>query len=236
VEGSIVPAGFDWGDLIKQIEASAYDWPNLIVQVAIALATIGTLIWAIGVNRGESQRASVERNERLAFEERAQATRISAWEQQRTELRNGEPVEGIPSQSDVQYNGAIERRRIYVHNGSDAPVYDVAVRYQEVNHRALQWVHAILPPGAAARYREVSTVPNCGAIADDVALEVEFRDAAGRYWVRESSGILKRRSDLDSMSHAQAMFRRMELPESATWNEGSDHSAEPSAVGPDETV
>jgi hypothetical protein len=236
VEGSAVPAGFDWGDLIKQIEASAYDWPNLIVQVAIALATIGTLIWAIGVNRGESQRASVERNERLAFEERAQATRISAWEQQRTELRNGEPVEEIPSGS-VQYYGAIERRRIYVHNGSDAPVYDVAVRYQEVNHRALQWVHAILPPGAAARYREVSTVPNCGAIADDVALEVEFRDAAGRYWVRESSGILKRRSDLDSMSHAQAMFRRMELSESArTRNEGSDQSPEPSAIGPDETV
>lgn len=212
-----------------------YDWGNLIVQVVIALATIGTLIWAIRVNRGESQRASVERNERLAFEERAQATRISAWEQQRAELKNGEPVEWIPSQTEFEHQDVSERRRIYVHNGSDAPVYDVAVRYQEVTQPDLTWVHAILPPGAAARSREVMTVPNCGAVADDVALEVEFRDAAGRYWLRESSGILKRRSDLDSMSPAEAMFRRMELSESM-WNEGSDRSPEPSTAGPDETV
>ncbi|WP_275001231.1 hypothetical protein [Promicromonospora iranensis] len=215
-----------------------YDWGNLIVQVVIALATIGTLIWAIRVNRGESRRASVERKERLAFEERAQATRISAWEEQRAELKSGEPAVWIPSQTAYEHRDDVStRRRIYVHNGSDAPVYDVAVRYQEVTHPALPWVHAILPPGAAARSREVSTVPNCGAIADDVALEVEFRDAAGRYWLRESSGILKRRSDLDSMSWEQAMLRRMELPESnRIWNEDSDRSPEPSAAGPDETV
>lgn len=228
-------AGFDWGNLIKQIEASTYDWPNLIVQVAIALATIGTLIWAIRVNRGESRRASVERKERLAFEERAQATRISAWEQQRTELRNGEPVDGVPSQADVQYNGATERRRIYVHNGSDAPVYDVAVRYQEVTRPHITWAHAILPPDATARSREVSTVPNCGAIADDVALEVEFRDAAGRYWVRDSSGILKRQASLDSLSkHDLAMRRRNEVEGHPEWNEDSDRSPSSTASAPNE--
>ena len=193
-----------------------YDWGNLIVQVAIALATIATLAWAILVNRGELRRASVERRERLSFEERAQAARISAWEHQWAEQTNGERLEPIMLEAEHDYSPVTERRRIFVHNGSDAPVYDIAVRYYDSTRPSIDaretnavWVHAILPPGADARSLEVPMVGgNCGAIAEDFVLEVEFRDASGRYWLRGKSGVLKRRSDLDSLSARDLMARR----------------------------
>jgi hypothetical protein len=117
--------------------------------------------------------------------------------------------------TDYDSRDVTERRRIYVHNGSDAPVYDVAVRYYDLTRSDDEdgdlnttWAHGMLPPGLNARSREVPTVPNCGAIAEDVALEVEFRDGYGRGWLRDDSGILHRQSHLDSMSTRDRVLRR----------------------------
>jgi len=192
-----------------QVGEGGYDWPNLVVQVVIAIATIGTLAWAVRTGRDEAKRASAERQERLEFEERAQATRVSAWEHQRVEQPDGTPVE---ANLDYDYGTAEEKRRIYVHNGSDAPVYDVVVRYDDLlsENSSSTWMHAILLPGSESRSRQVTLVPNCGAPSEDVVLEIEFRDAAGRYWSRDADGILRRKPDLEALTPRQRLVRRME--------------------------
>ncbi|MBE9938040.1 hypothetical protein [Cellulosimicrobium cellulans] len=207
------------------------DVVDVLVQVVIAGLTLGTLIWAIRVGRGESRRASTERNERLAFEEKAQASKISAWERQWVEQLDGTPPPPyIPGQR--YETELVEHRKIYVHNGSAAPIYDVVVRYFDataiselesggaINSDEFErrtrgtWHHSIIPPGQPAREQEVLRTINCGAYAEDLVLEVEFRDGAGRTWVRHTNGTLQRREDLDDLS-TRERWERTEAEASA---------------------
>lgn len=95
---------------VEIVNADGYDWGGLLANLAIAVATIATLVWAIKTGRDEAQRASRDRHETLAAEERRQATKISAWERQW----------GAPES---------QQRVVYLHNASTAPVYDVMTRY-----------------------------------------------------------------------------------------------------------
>lgn len=206
---------------VEIVNSAGYDWGNLVVQLIIAGATIGTLVWAIRVSRGEAERASTERRDRLDFEERAQAAQISAWERQRAELPDGSPAPGPqdPAEFLRVLDQVEERRTIYVHNNSSAAIYDVVVRYFDVSQvrdadhgeeSELRgaWFHSILPPEPTPRSIQVTRVPNCGALSEDLVLEVEFRDGAGRYWVRHPDGDLVRREDLESLTSEQRRERR----------------------------
>lgn len=206
---------------VEIVNAGGYDWGNIVVQVLIAIATVGALIWAIRVGRDEAKRAQQERRDRLEFEERAQATRISAWERQWVEHIDGTPLPRDDEQVRQLHviNATTERRAIFAHNGSDAPAYDVLVRYVDVSsvrdasfgdERDIQeaWHHQVLPPATEPRDLYVPLVPNCGALSEDVVLEIEFRDAAGRYWLRDGDGVLHRRKDLDALTPEERQARR----------------------------
>ncbi|WP_431890785.1 hypothetical protein [Cellulosimicrobium funkei] len=209
--------------------AAAPLWTDVVdvaVQVVIAILTLATLVWAVRIGRDESRRASSERNERLEFEERAQASKVSAWERQWVEQPDGAPaplfVPGEPYDGEL-----VEYRKIYVHNGSDAPIYDVVVRYfdatmmsdpraenastPEEYHRITEgmWRHSVIPAAEERRELEVLRAINCASYTEDLVLEVEFRDGAGRTWVRHTDGSLGRRKDLDGLS-AEARWDRME--------------------------
>lgn len=204
---------------IAIVNPQGYDWGNLVIQLLIAAATVAALFWAIRTGRDEARRASEERRERLAFEEKAQAAQVSAWERQWVELRNGRPLPDDPGEFGAVQDDLVERRHIYVMNDSTSAIYDVVVRYfdtswvreadggDESDLRGA-WFHAILPPEAHPRSLAVRRVPNCGALAEDVVLEVEFRDGAGRHWVRNQDGELVRRRELDQLTVEQRLERR----------------------------
>lgn len=204
---------------IEVVNPQGYDWGNLGIQLSIAAATVAALLWAIRTGRDEARHASEERRERLAFEEKAQAAQVSAWERQWVELRDGSPLSEDSAAFRAVADQAVERRLIYVLNNSTSAIYDVVVRYfdmswvrdadrgEEPDLRGA-WFHAILPPGARPRSLAVGRVPNCGALAEDVVLEVEFRDGAGRHWVRNQDGELVRRRELDGLTLEQRQERR----------------------------
>ena len=186
---------------VEILGADGYDWGALAANLAIAVATIATLVWAIKTGRDEARRASRDRLEALAAQERRQATKISAWERQ------------WDSPGD---SGPTPRRVIYLHNASTAPVYDVMTRYVEAlptladgspGPRAT-WFNEILPPGIDPRTETVPARPGFAELSEIGVLEVEFRDAAGFYWLRDDDGILVRRPDLEELTIAQRWQRR----------------------------
>lgn len=199
---------------VEIVNDGGYDWGNLLVQVLIAIATIATLIWAIRAARDENQRASRDRQEALTAEARHQASRISAWERQWTEPTDDDDPSAtteVFAADTGEVSRWRERRTIAVHNASDAPVYDVSVHFFDVvqlPERLTQvWQHAVLPPNPEPRVQEVTRAPGAG-LSEDVSLRVVFRDAANRYWDRDSSGILHRRDDLDRLTPDQHLERR----------------------------
>ena len=182
---------------VEVVNADGYDWGGLLANFAIAVATIATLVWAITTGRDEAQRASRDRHETLAAEERRQATKISAWERQW----------GAPD---------AQQRVVYLHNASTAPVYDVMTRYVDATPAPADgspkvratWFNEILPPGIEPRTESVPPRPDFAELSEIGVLEVEFRDAAGKYWLRDDDGILTRRPDLDELTIDERWQRR----------------------------
>lgn len=169
---------------------------NALINALIAAATIGTLVWAIRTTVTEGRRSREERAERLAFDERAQASRVVAWERQWLDRDVSEPT---------------ERRKLYVHNASEAAIFDVTV-YFDVREDLLlgdppsdgfRWWHAVLPAGQSPRELAHEPLEFCTKFGEDEALRVTFCDGAGRYWERDTTGALRRRVDLDGLTDEQ---------------------------------
>lgn len=205
---------------IHVISTDGYDWGNLLVQAVIAALTLGTLVWAVKTGRDEAQRASRDRQEALASEERQQASRVSAWERQWVCLPSGEPPSPEAARYAVGDDALVERRALYALNGSDAPIFDVAVRYIDAstvrdgssgNDVDLlgTWFHSILPPSPSPREHAIPLIAKGGALSEDFVLEVEFADSSGRFWLRDRAGDLHRRRDLDMLTPEQRRKRRM---------------------------
>ncbi|WP_298462092.1 hypothetical protein [uncultured Cellulomonas sp.] len=206
-------------------ETSVLDWITLVTNVVIALATVGALVWAVASALRAWRDASREREERLAFDQRQQASRITAWERQWVQGPGGEPVSLLAAPFMNEDDAVVERRFVFVHNASDAPVYDMAVYYVDPGrpYERLEttWRHAVLPPSVEPRRYEVPLVPNCGALSEDVVLRVVFRDSDSRYWERDDLGVLHRREDLERLTPEQHQRRRMmedEETDGVTWD------------------
>ena len=104
-------------------------------------------------------------------------------------------------------------------NNATSAIDEVVVRYFDVSwvrdaDRGEEsdlrgaWFRAIPPPRARPRSLAVGRLPNCGALAEDVVPDVEFRDGAGRCWVRNQDGELVRRRGLDGLTVEQRRERR----------------------------
>ena len=167
-------------------------WWQVGISAFVAFVTVFTLAWNI-------RRSTEERRERRLFEERAQASTVSAWERQWVELNSEDAL------------SSTEIRRLYVHNPSSSPIYDVAVHYADisgvvdadfgtVDDTRRLWLHSVLPPGSEPRTFDVPRTINCGSISEDENLVVEFRDAANRQWRRSEYGTLERHLALEELT------------------------------------
>jgi hypothetical protein len=191
---------------IQTVGGESYDWGSLLVQGLLAFLTLVTLIWTI-------RAGARDRRERLAYEERLQASQVAAWEEQTVFQADGSavPRDLTLFQEMINSGEARERRFLHVHNGSDGPVFDVVVMYDDISSPDTsfkrQWHHRVLPSSSGPRTAEVNLTMGCGAVAADTLLAIEFRDGAGRYWFRDTQGTLHRRQDLDALAPGERHAR-----------------------------
>lgn len=188
------------GETTAPPATSPTGWWQVGISLFVALVTVITLGWNI-------HRSTQERRERRLFEERAQASTVSAWERQWVEPTPTHPF------------ASTEYRRLYIHNPSSSPIYDVAVHYTDasavldsdsgtVEDTQHLWMHSVLPPGSEPRTFDVPRAVNCGSISEDENLVVEFRDAANRQWRRSEYGALERQPHLEKLTPAELWEQR----------------------------
>src|SRR5581483_640017 len=162
------------------IVSSIPEWITAFATVGSALGTIGAVIVALWLARNKGR----ETRER---EDRRQAEQITAW---------FVPYTGEQSSSYMVYMG------LRVRNASDQLVYDLIAEVVSVQgafrdaavgesgERNLEYGTLVgnVPPG------EVTTRINTGGRGMYVrhAIELAFKDAAGRCWLRRGNGSLER--------------------------------------------
>lgn len=176
------------------IDAGALDWWSLVISVVIGLSTVGTLIWTVLITRREIKISTDERaiqareRDRLHREqERDQASRVVAWSEQEMDLDEVEDDEGNPYLTPVSAT-----RRIWLHNASSAPVYDVRVKYRWMygSNWFATWEHVVLVPSAEPLEKEEGAIAEHGDAR--LLLSMTFRDTANRWWRRDEEGNLAR--------------------------------------------
>ena len=170
----------NWGDV-----------PTWITALATILALIAA-VWAVraswSVLRLEQQRE--DRAEKAEEERREQVHRAA----------QADAVAGWIHRLDAVYHdvaGTLETPPIWgakIVNVSLLPVYDVKVGFHRPNGRRLADVdYGLLPPGETFVASPVNLAiedPVGPGNEKSVRVEVEFRDTAGRVWLRDRYGLL----------------------------------------------
>lgn len=126
-----------------------------------------------------------------AAEERAQASEIAAWIGQ-VDADEGEEPDGLAG--NIRMAGPWPC--VWIGNASNLPVYDWLIRVFEVQgETAWPWTNGLpLPPGSRLA---VFLPDRLGGPRRSTRWQVElrFRDAAARSWLRKSGGALERLDD-----------------------------------------
>lgn len=174
-----ITLGAALGSIFK-IDSTTYPWWNFIASFMLAVATFATLLWTVSVTQQERQR-------RIAEEERAQAARITAW----------------------TYRGP-GTGELYLHNGSNMPVFQVIVIFEDNfsdeypppdGIEQSPYTLAVLPPGKD-KSAKIEGNPVCDSgIPIDQPPKIVFKDAAGRFWMRDDEGELYRMHQYDAMDY-----------------------------------
>jgi hypothetical protein len=156
------------------------DWITAISGIGSAVGTIGAVGVALWFSQAETRRRKREERSR-------QAEQISAW----LEIDDFEEAEKT------------ERTHCVVSNGSNQLVYDVVVSLVAVHgafRRTAVGVDRNGPQGGYQTYvggpfppgRQTLTIGYRGsALQVRYGVELAFRDARGRYWIRDANGDLK---------------------------------------------
>ena len=188
---------------MRQDRRTTVDQANLVANALIAAATIGTLVWAIRTTLSESRLSRDERQSRRLAEERAQASGVVAWERQWFDRDASEPT---------------EHRQLNVLNASSSAVFDVTVHFPvrleglvgDAPDSGFQWWHAVIPPSHAPEPLTPDPLEFCTKFGENETLRVTFRDGAGLYWERDTTGGLIRRRDLEGLTEDQRREARYE--------------------------
>lgn len=180
-------AALDWGDVPTWVTAGT-------ALVALAAAIIAARAsWAVlkleRVREDRAVRAEQARQDREARE--AQADRVAAW------YRCFYPEDPLLRPGKSGHWGA------HIRNGSALPVYDLRVDFvgPDGTTRAHGDPIAVVPPGDVhshpegrqallAHEHDEAGVLTWLETGDQIRLRIKFRDAAGRHWSRDESGVL----------------------------------------------
>lgn len=177
------------GDLATWIGAIA----NLAtVLLAVVASLVGFRVYRI--ESGRDQRAEGERRERAEDDRRGQAQLVSAWYG-----RSLRPSTGSTSRSSVVIVNE-EVWAVQLLNASNLPVYDVQVSLIKPDDSpappplVTKWI-PVVPP-----YQGPQSVGLGMALREprddgdrppfDIHVRLEFRDSAGRRWLRDWDGLL----------------------------------------------
>jgi hypothetical protein len=133
------------------------------------------------IERGRDVRVDIDRQARAAAEQRAQATRVSAW----VDTKTGQNAAGEPAALAV----------VVVRNQSELPIYDVVLRVVQEDSSLGPWKLALLPPRVEHSDTPVTDSPR---FPDrdfllwlmSLRAEISFMDSGGRRWHRNAGGEL----------------------------------------------
>lgn len=148
--------------------------PNWLASVGTISAT-GVAVWLAFGERRRAMLAEAERDELRAEKSKEVARQVVAW-----------LVEGdVPSSTDLQSRPW----RIVLRNGSDQPVFEVAVGVMHDQGKKWHQVMAldVLPPGQTSEY-VLPFVPIAGSVWPYG--RVVFTDPNGQRWARGRNGAL----------------------------------------------
>ncbi len=168
-------------------------WADGVPNWLTAVATCGALAAAVfaGVTAKRLYDTEHARDLRAAAAERArQANEVVAWAS----------WTDIPSAALRLPNGDTSRVNLAVRNASGVPVYDAVVEYS-CDGKALggQKFSVLSPTGDEPHHREIKASgvgvlvakPRGPSARLDIRVSMEFTDALGLRWRRETSGILR---------------------------------------------
>ncbi|MGC4886686.1 hypothetical protein [Micromonospora sp. DT227] len=152
------------------------------------------------IESGRDQRAEDERRERAEDDRRGQADLVSVWYGR----SSGKMV--------TQWAAIGGGERIFLRwaahilNGSNLPIYDVTVFFSLLDsddQTVRTWIAEsirVVPPREQPRIvvlpSSFSEVLPDEDLRDRIAVAVEFRDTAGRRWIRDNMGYLHRAADM----------------------------------------
>lgn len=162
-------------------------WTVVAAGASVVAAAAAIVAVAFDLHRRREDRAE-RRQEQAAHHEaeiKSQAQRVVAWADVRIAYE-------IPEYAVDPYGGT---EVLWAHNTSDSPVYDVAVPHAwSGSSTSFVVVRAVLPPTPApvVMVKWVRDRTNYGPPDEDSSTlsALTFRDAAGRWWRRESNGDL----------------------------------------------
>jgi len=163
----MVPAcDVQWGDVATWVGAG-------VSLLALAAAVVGAVqaFRVLGIERKRDLVYAKESAERAGEARRMQATGVCVW--------IGEV--GTPSAHSILV--------VSLRNASELPVYDV-VADVAIGSATASISLSVLPPAPVPLERPISLVLPPGASAQEVSLELRFRDSAGVRWRRSGSGLL----------------------------------------------
>ncbi|MEW2382307.1 hypothetical protein AB0873_09475 [Micromonospora sp. NPDC047707] len=157
------------------------------VILALAAAVVGYRVYK--VESGRDARAELDRRERAADERRSQAALVSVWYG-----RSDTPMRDVGPWPIYVWGG-------WIANASYSPIYDVRV----VFHRPAvenvtpggSWtgdVIKVVPPHRGELFVRIGDEApedlTDSEVQNDLDVSLEFRDAGGRYWLRDRHGYL----------------------------------------------
>ncbi|MEU1762869.1 hypothetical protein [Micromonospora sp. NPDC005652] len=176
------------GDLATWVGALA----NIAtLGLALLAGVVSFRVYKIEARRDDQ--AEADRRERAEDDKRSQAELISVWfaQKQSTVISSWAAATGG------------ERRVLiwaaHILNASRLPVYDLTVYFSLIGHgetvrvrkvRARRVVPPLEHPRIVKAPGDFTENLSHEALRDEVAVAVEFRDAAGRRWFRDNDGFL----------------------------------------------
>lgn len=169
-------------------------WAEWVSGIATVLA-LGFALIQLAFNRGENRRMLASEREKV---ERLQASGLTAWTVPGRRTKLPRPTDVFPEFGKHAVEYRTQGDQLIVHNGSGELIFNCLIylieadpadrHYAEALAGAERKVYRVIPPGTFA------VDLGEGVIRGDIQLVVhmEFTDAAGRRWVRDSSGRLSR--------------------------------------------
>lgn len=164
-------------------------WVSAVASVATAILALAAAIVGYRVYKVESgrdARAEQDRRERAADERRSQASLVSAWYG-----RSAEAGSGFSPWPTYYWGG-------WIVNASDSPIYDAVVTfYLSGTGKQSTWsggLIKVLPPYRGEQFVDVGDDAREQLTDEErqnsIEVSLEFRDAAGRRWLRDRNGYL----------------------------------------------